>query len=355
MLLKAMSPVPSVEVEQVLIDCLNDPEVRSAAASLLGQFGSYRAAAALRQLLDAGLRGWDALEVVRAVGRLGEPRAAGVLARLARESEGDFLSLVVVSLGAIRTQEAERELLALLKAGTDVNWVVSGLFFLGSQAAIARVVAESRRPGRGPKWLAERMRQTFFWWGHIVGRYYTHVCDAELISYLEANEQVFQGKEKWDPIHAIEQIDSENVRRLLRILARRSGTPEDAVVRDNDGLRASMLAYQELLYRGDPAVVEHFVGEAISQDQRRSWVARDLGRLPRVEVARHLRMALDRSGSDDERAAIVRLLGFFGVVDDADLVRPFVDNRDDGLANAAYETICRLTDPLLVPAKRGGI
>jgi hypothetical protein len=345
MLLKAMSPVPSVEVEQVLIGCLDDPVLRSAAASLLGHFGSYRAAARLRQLLGEGLRGWDALEVVRAVGRLGEPRAAGLLAQLARESKGDLLSLVVVSLGAIRTQEAERELLALLKAGTDADWVVSGLFFHGSQAAVARVVNESRRPGRGPKWLAQRMRRTFFWWGHTVGRYYTHVRDEELIRYLEANEQDFRGKEKWDLLHAVEQIDSENVRRLLRILASQSGTPEDAVVRENDGLRASTLAYQELLYRGDSSAVGHFVGEAISRDRRRAWVARDLGRLPREEVASQLRLALARPGGDEERAAIVRLLGFFGVADDADLVRPFVDSGDDPLANAAYEALCRLTEP----------
>src|SRR5207244_555103 len=101
----------------------------------------------------------------------------------------------------------------------------------------------------------------------------------------------------------------------------------------------------------DSAAVEHFIGEAISRDRRRAWVARDLGRLPREEVANHLRVALARSGQDEERAAIVPLLGFFGEAADADLVRPFVNSGDDPLANAAYEALCRLTDPLLVPAK----
>jgi hypothetical protein len=195
------------------------------------------------------------------------------------------------------------------------------------------------------------MRRTFFWWGRIVGRYYTHVHDAELIAYLEANEQVFQGKEKLDLIHAVEQIDSENARRLLRLLASRTSTSEGALVRENDSRQASTLAYQELLYRGDATTVRHFVGEAISRDPRRAWVASEMGRFPRNEVASHLRQALATSGVNEERAAIVRLLGFFGVAGDADLVRPLVTSEDDPLANAAYEALCRLTDPLLVPAK----
>src|SRR5207244_291993 len=111
------------------------------------------------------------------------------------------------------------------------DWVVSGLFFHGSQSAIARIVTEAKRPERGPKWLTERMRKAVSWWGWTVGHYYTHVDDGELVAYLEANEKMFQGKEKWHLIRAVEQISSENVRRLLRLLASRNSTPEDAVVR----------------------------------------------------------------------------------------------------------------------------
>jgi restriction endonuclease Mrr len=37
------------------------------------------------------------------------------------------------------------------------------------------------------------------------------------------------------------------------------------------------------------------------------------------------------------------------------LVRPLVDSGDDSLANTAYETLCRLTDSLLVPPNWGGL
>jgi hypothetical protein len=351
MLLKAMSPVPSVEIEQVLIDCLDRPQFRWDAASHLGRMGSQRAAGPLRRLLEEGLRGWEAFEVARAIGELADPEAVSILAQMATEDHDADLSIIATSLGAIGTAEAERALVRLLDAGVEADWPVGGLFLHGSRSAVARVVAEAGKEGRGPHWLARMMQHAFFWRGHTVGRYYTHIHDDELIAFLEANEQAFQGKEKWDLIHAVEQVDSENVRRLLRLLASRSGKPEDAVVREKDGLRASALAYWELLYRGDSVAVGHFVGEAISTDRRRAWVARQLGRLPQDEVANHLRLAHGRPSGDEERAAIVRLVGFFGLPGDADLIRPFVDSGDDRLANAAYEALCRLTDPLLVPSR----
>jgi hypothetical protein len=345
-LLGAIGPTPSVEIEQVLIECLDNPSLRTPAAHLLGQMGGYRAADSLRRLLEEGLAGWDALEVVLAVGRLGDPRAVGILVPLARSG---LLDLVVVSLGLIGAEDAERALATLLAEGAEARWVVGGLFLHGSGSAVARIVKEARQGGRGPLWLAESLRRAFFWLGHVVGRYYTHIPDGELIDYLEANEQVFQGKEKWNLIHAVEQIDSKNVRRLLRLLASRKGMPEDAVVRENDGLCASTLAYHELLYRGDTSAVSPFVGEAVSLDPRRTWVARELARFPQEQVSSHLGLALSRASGDEERATIVRLLGFVGSKEDAEQILGFVDSGDDNLANAAYEAHCRLTDPLLVP------
>jgi hypothetical protein len=60
--------------------------------------------------------------------------------------------------------------------------------------------------------------------GHTVGRYYTHICGDRLIEYLAAHEHAFQGEGMWELIHAVEAIDSEDVRRLLRTLASRDGT-----------------------------------------------------------------------------------------------------------------------------------
>jgi hypothetical protein len=350
MLLNAMSPVPTVEVEQVLIDCLDNTTLRNSAAYLLGHFRSNRAAVPLRQLLEGGLTGWNCFEVVRSVGWLADEGAVGVLAELARKSEGDLFSLVAISLGAIGTEEAERALFAILDEGAKPEGVISGLFLHGSPSAIARAVSEARRQEpRGPQWLAMRMRRAFAWWGFTVGHYYTHIHDDQAVEYLLENEAAFKGKEKWDLIHAVRQIDSASSRRLLRELASREGMTDDEVVRDSDGLRASTLAYQELVYRGDSFAVEHTIREAISEERQWSRAGRDLLRFPSDQVVHHLRLALERAEDDGGRARVIRLLGFCGSGSDAELIRPYVDNPDDHLADTAHKAFCRLTDPLLVP------
>src|SRR5262249_37645311 len=69
-LLGAVSPIPSIEVEQVLIGSLENPRLRRAAASVLEDIGSSRASAPLTRLLEEGLTGWDRMAVVRTIGRL---------------------------------------------------------------------------------------------------------------------------------------------------------------------------------------------------------------------------------------------------------------------------------------------
>lgn len=167
-LLTAMSPVPNAETERILIECLDNPQFRSAAAGHLGRMGSHQAAAPLRRLLDEGLRGWEAFEVIRTIGLLADPAAVGVLTRMAQDGTGDDLSIIVTALGAIGTAESERVIVELLDAGKEADCLVSGLFLHGSPTAVARIVAEARKEGRGPRWLSKRLRRSFKWWGWSV-------------------------------------------------------------------------------------------------------------------------------------------------------------------------------------------
>ena len=47
-------------------------------------------------------------------------------------------------------------------------------------------------------------------------------------------------------------------------------------------------------------------------------------------------------------------MGHFGSEEDLPTVRDLVESGHDGLADAAYEALCRLSDPLLVLADWGG-
>ncbi len=354
MLLRAMSPVPSAETERILIECLDNPRFRSAAAHQLGKMRSHQAASPLRRLLDEGLPGSDSFEVIRAISLLADPAALDVLTQMVQDPAENQLSIIVTTLGAIGTVESERVLHELLDDEQAAEWLVSGLFLHGSSSAIARVVREATKDGRGPLWLAKQLPICFTWWGWTAGHFLTHVQDGELIAYLEEQEHEFQGPAKWKLLHAVEYIDSENVRRLLRKIAARRGTPEDDVLRGDDGLRASWVASRDLLNREDPSVAAYFVSEAISLDAQRSWAAHDLVKLPRDAVASCLREALSDCVANEQRATIVRLMGHFGSERDAAAVRGFVECDHDGLADAAYEAFCRLTDPMLVPSDWGG-
>ena len=163
---------------------------------------------------------------------------------------------------------------------------MNGLFLHGSSTAVARVLSESRKEGRGPRWLAERMRQAFWWFGLSRGRFYTHIHDGEIVAYLMEHEQEFKGQEK--SRHFFMQ-SSRSTRKMcvaaVRRVASRYGTPDDEVVRNSDGLRISRLAFDYLLQREDATAVDYFVAEAVSLDERRSWAARDLAQLPRDAVA----------------------------------------------------------------------
>ncbi len=310
-LLTATSQVPTAEVEQVLLDCLEHPDLRWFVVDRLCSLGSVRAAARLRSLLDEGPSERDTFYIAKALGDLADTAAVPTLARLA---ETKMLPIAAVSLGAVGNEEAERSLVTLLDQGASPDWVACSLILHGSPTAVARGVAEAQRgEERGPRWLIQGIKRAYSWFRRPRGRYHTHIHDGLFVEYLLANESIFKGEDKWDVLDAVEPLDSDNVRKLLRELASREGTPEDEVVRQNDGLRASTLAYQDLLDRGDCFAAGHYVREATSLDERRAWVAsRDLGKLPREEVAYHLRLAFDRAGSDAERALVVRLLGFFG-------------------------------------------
>src|SRR5262249_42085648 len=144
--------------------------------------------------------------------------------------------------------------------------------------------------------------------------------------------------------HAFEQIDGKEVRDLLYGWAARMGTPADSLARD-DGVTIATIAYWELLNRGDDFAVSYYVREAISEDERRSWRAIDLLRFSSQAVAKDLRGHLATAASPTSAARILKVLGFFGSEEDAALVKPYLNDPNDEVADAAYEAYCRMADP----------
>lgn len=67
---------------------------------------------------------------------------------------------------------------------------------------------------------------------------------------------------------------------------------------------------------------------------------------PQGERSDHL---LAANENDKVIRRMLALLGRLGTTVDGEMVRPFLDNPDREVADIAWESLLRLTDPLLVP------
>src|SRR5207244_1274154 len=143
----------------------------------------------------------------------------------------------IENLGFIGTVEAETALSELFDMGICENRAASALIICGTSSAIAVVITRAGARTDGFRWLCEQCRHLSWTRGWTRGKYYTHINTAELVDYLDAGFQPGSSKENWDFVHALEQIDTSDVRRLLRKWAMLRGTTEDPTVREDDHLR----------------------------------------------------------------------------------------------------------------------
>jgi hypothetical protein len=141
---------PSVEIEEILLECLDVPQLSRPATRGLGEYGSVRAAPHLRNLLAEAIRqsDVDAVEVADALGKLRDTSSVPLLKQFAESVLDSWAARhAVMSLGFIGTKEAERALVEMLEAGhgEDVEDLVhEGLLACGSREAVSRVVARAK-------------------------------------------------------------------------------------------------------------------------------------------------------------------------------------------------------------------
>src|ERR1017187_8547103 len=355
-LLYVAGDVPDVRLEERAIIALSDSELRTAAAQTLGDVGSARCLPELRGILKA-TREEDQdsqnlqYAIATALGKLRDTVAVELLEDLARIVKTYAHSSALDSLARIGTVKAEVSLLRIageIDVKADFSEDLAGaLIAHGSPRCVAEVVKRAKQRSDGPKWLAGCARHAFFGRGHRVGEYYTHVNDNELVEYIMSGETLLAADQKWDLIWALNQIDSENVRKMLRELASRAGTERDAVVR-KDGLTLSRLAHDELMHRGDVFSISYFVSDALERE--RPWFSISLEyveHFPSKAIVSEVTRRLAASPtSTDHVARLISMLGKFGTSGDAPVVDPFLTYTDELVRNVAYETKLHLTDPL---------
>jgi hypothetical protein len=362
-LVRALPGVPTPAVEEALVDALRHPRMAFCAARYLGDAASWIGKRALRELVAAttarevsetDIGAYEnCVEAIRALGRLRDHEAVGVLNDVARRTGSRLRRAALASLGLIGALAAEEALTALLDDDDDnerTHFVAGALVLHGSGTAVRTAIElATSDPARGAKWLVEAVNELLMGWGWRRGQYFVHIHD-DLGRFLRDNEPSLRGRENWDYLDFLERIDTPSIRDVLRDLARRRGTDADAVLRDNDGLRASRLAYEELFERGDSWALPELIRQCTGDDK--FWgrhMAENLLHFRREDVADAIRRALGETSAPSPRAELIRLLGFFGAPSDAELIKPVVESVDPVLANAADEAVLRLADPLRIP------
>ena len=346
---------PSVEVEEALRACLDIGDLRGQAARLLGEYGSVRSAPTLRQILAEDVQDhslWTKMEAAHALGDLRDNAAVPLLkAMISAHPKSDAAIYAAASLGVIGTPEAEKALCALFADGDCQDVIVSALIMCGTPSAMAVVVARAKTRLDGPEWLCEQASRLSWTRGWTRGRYYTHIHTTELVEYLDATYQPKSPIQNWDFVHAFRQIDSPDVRRLLRKRVEWCGTSADAVVREDDHLRMSHLCIRELIDRGDEFAIPYVLDQRadLKDNIYIAIAADDLRHFPSSAVAAEVCNRLSAATDTSQAVRMLSLLGRFGDASHEKLIRQFLDHPDDLVANVACESLLRLTDPLLVP------
>jgi HEAT repeat protein len=103
---------------------------------------------------------------------------------------------------------------------------------------------------------------------------------------------------------------------------------------------------------GTPELIRQCTGD---EQPYARYMAGELLRFKREEVADVVRKALCETPASTTRAELIRLLGFFGAPSDVELITREVESADSVLANAADEAVLRVTDPLRLPDNWSGL
>ncbi len=348
--LRFFTAAPTVEIEQILIECLAVPRLSAQAARHLGRMASQRARRPLRELLRSSTDEWPRREAIKALGRLRDAESANALIQVVagQQDELHVRRQAALSLGVVQTVEAEAALVALLADAHTQDVAAAGLLRHGSPSAVSHVLALAH--DRGAEWLGARCRDAYLYEGRWRRQYITHVAADDLVGFLSEHEDEFQGGKRWELVQAFEALDGTAVREYLRRLALRRGTDGDVLLREDSKLLASDVALRELSDRGDDSVVGHFVAEALREDGRSWFVGRELGQFSSAAVRRELATVLStKENSPIQLARVLRLLGAYGAPEDAGLLKKFLSHSTLEVAEAAREATLALKDPLRIP------
>jgi hypothetical protein len=114
----------------------------------------------------------------------------------------------------------------------------------------------------------------------------------------------------------------------------------------------SDMCFWDLTIRGDEVAISYVLDDRPSKDDHGyvAYAGDQLRSFPSPAVALALRQRLTAARDSSQKVRMLGLFGRFGDDSDEAIIRPYLDDPDDTVANVACEALLRLTDPLLVPS-----
>ncbi|HXT13807.1 MAG TPA: HEAT repeat domain-containing protein [Candidatus Angelobacter sp.] len=361
-ILKLTGKVPDLRVEDIAIECLKVPELRSGAAYALARAGTLRCLTRLRETLNSvDIKSSDSFSflfsAVQALGNLRDKDAVELLGRIAEDEQNAIRQFALDALAKIGTDEAADVLINLSKSAKcsdkHKDFIIESLIAHGSALTVGRAIEIARGRAGGPKWLVQQIKYVFRLRGWKVGEYYAHVHDKELVEYLASAESSMDPTERRDLLKSFEQIDSQNVRRILWVFANRVGTNEDVKVvllKNHDGIMLSSEALEELINRADEGTLPHVIGSALRcKDGIFTRNVERMAKFPSALIIREVKRQLAVAGRPAEQTArLLSIFGAYGNSTDIGDATPFLDMPDESVRNVSYETTTLLLDPLRI-------
>jgi len=361
-LLNVSGIIPDVRIENIAIDCLRIPELRGSAAHALARLGSIRCLPHLREALaSVDIKSSNAFYLLHglalALGELRDSEAVDLLGHVALDNPSYTRDFALDALAQIGTDEAADTIIRI-SSGVDLNepynhCVIESLIAHGSLRTVNRAIEIASQHLGGPKWLVKQMRHVFMQRGWMVGEYYTHVQDAKLIEYLFSAEGDMSAEERRDLIHCFEQIDSDNVRQMLWIFAKRAGTDKDVKVvifKNHNGHMLSSEALEELTNRTDELTLPNVISSTLEcKKVIFSYQMERLAKFPSSLVVSEVKTRLKNSPQAMEQIIrLLSILGAYGSSKDAQDVSYYLNMENESVQNVSDETTKLLLDPLRV-------
>lgn len=352
-LIQIAGDLKNSQVEDILIQSVDDPDLAGQSVQSLGKMGSQRACPGIRQLLlnlihSGNDKDWKCQVAFIALARLRDPSSVPIMVKYLESENKVEKYLSIVGLAGIDTEEAEQALMGLKNIPDEL--LVRGLLHYGTNKCVCKAIEIAKQKEKGELWLAEHCKYSMHGvHGRSMRQYRSDIDIEPFLNYVLGNEP---DTKVYDYLRSLlNEIDTPPVRKLYRQWYDLKDSDKDIILDSPKDTKLSEIAFRELADRGDDHVLNDFLEREVERYKKyqiSDFMIDDITFFEREKVQQTLRVKYEDENNDEKsRRYILDLIGHLGDVNsDISFLNKIIDEQTGIVANAAYEAKLRLTDTL---------